>query len=533
MASIEISKRLIAINTASSAISLIVNVSILLWLQQYLLRHIPPEEYSLIPVIISIMAFAPLLSTVLTGGMARYMTVAYARGDEEEVTRICSSMFPLLLLAGVTLFLLGLLLAWNIDDFLVIEPEYRSDAQIMLLLMVFSTSLRLPIAAFNSGFMVRQKLVWSDLIDIGCQFLRVGLLLVLLFEVSTRALWVTVALVVSELVGMSITTPISMKLVPAQRFRFSMFRAALSKEITKFGGWWLVGSLSDVLKRAMDPLILNRFATAVDVTMYYVADMGPRLLTQVLTPITRPFFPILGAMYATEDFIKLRNTYTRTARYHTWVVMTVAVPAIIFSTQIMHLYLDGKYDAAGGVMGLLLIVSILSAMNALGSAVALAAGDMKGLSLRVLVVQSVNLLFTVFFVIYMQKGAYGSAYATLLAFILIEVTLKWPFCWKIAHTKFSDWFGEVFQPTIYTAIPSVIFCLLCLNFYPPDSWFILIFFSAISAMLYILTIMMIGIRQQDKIDIYKFSQKAPNILKPILIYLSRGHGSDDSRQQQK
>ncbi len=526
MASIEISKRLIAVNSASSAISLIVNVSILLWLQQYLLKHIPPEEYSLIPVILSIMAFAPLLSTVLTGGMARYMTVAYARGDEEEVTRICSSMFPLLLMAGVFLFLLGLILAWNIDSFLVIDPKYRFDAQIMLILMVFSTSLRLPITAFNSGFMVRQKLVWSDLIDIGCQFLRVGLLLILLFEVSTRALWVTVALVVSELVGMSITTPISMRLVPAQRFRFDMFKAALAKEITKFGGWWLLGSLSSVLKRAMDPLILNRFATAVDVTIYYIADMGPRLLLQVLTPISRPFFPILGAMYATEDFIKLRNTYTRTARYHTWVVMMIAVPAIIFSTQVMHLYLDGKYDEAGGVMAILLVVSILSAMNALGTAVALAAGDMKGLSLRGLVVQLINLMLTVLFVIYLQKGAYGSAYATLAAFILVEITLKWPFCWRIAHTRFEDWFKEVFQPTIYTAIPSVIFCLFCLKLNPPDTWFMLITFSAISAILYIVTIMMIGIRQQDKIDIHKFSHKAPPFLKPILIYLSRGHGSE-------
>jgi O-antigen/teichoic acid export membrane protein len=308
-----------------------------------------------------------------------------------------------------------------------------------------------------------------------------------------------------------------------------MFRAALTKEITKFGSWWLVGSLADVLKRAMDPLILNRFATAVDVTMYYVADMGPRLLTQVLTPITRPFFPILGAMYATQDFIKLRNTYTRTARYHTWVVMMIAMPAIIFSTQIMHLYLDGKYDEAGDVMAILLIVSILAAMNALGSAVALAAGNMKGLSLRVIAVQSINLLLTIILVIYLQKGAYGSAYATLAAFILVEVTLKWPFCWKIAHTKFEDWFKEVFQPTIYTAIPSVILCLLCLKINPPDSWLMLIGYSAISAILYILTIMIVGIRQQDKIDIYKFSHKAPSFLKPILIYLSRGHGSDNNR----
>lgn len=50
---VEISKRLVLINSGSSVLAHLVNISILLWLHQYLLRRISPEEYSLYPVIVS------------------------------------------------------------------------------------------------------------------------------------------------------------------------------------------------------------------------------------------------------------------------------------------------------------------------------------------------------------------------------------------------------------------------------------------------------------------------------------------------
>ena len=100
MTGIEISKKIIIINSISSALALLINMSVLIWLQQYLLNHISASEYSLIPIVLSAMAFAPLLTTVLTGGLSRFVTAAYAKGDLEQVSTICSTMFPILLLAG-------------------------------------------------------------------------------------------------------------------------------------------------------------------------------------------------------------------------------------------------------------------------------------------------------------------------------------------------------------------------------------------------------------------------------------------------
>jgi hypothetical protein len=97
---IEISKRLVLLNTASAVLTRAINVSLIVWLHQYLLRRISPEEYQLLPLLMSIIVLLPLMTAFLTAGLGRFMLTAYAQGDDRQVTQIVSTMFPLLLAAG-------------------------------------------------------------------------------------------------------------------------------------------------------------------------------------------------------------------------------------------------------------------------------------------------------------------------------------------------------------------------------------------------------------------------------------------------
>ena len=62
---VEISKRLVIINSLSSILTIVLEMIFNFWLYQYLARRITPEEYSLLPVVMSIMIFTPLLTVFL------------------------------------------------------------------------------------------------------------------------------------------------------------------------------------------------------------------------------------------------------------------------------------------------------------------------------------------------------------------------------------------------------------------------------------------------------------------------------------
>jgi hypothetical protein len=138
---VEISKRLIFINSLAGIALDVANLGVLVWLYRHLLHRISQEEFALYPVVASVTAFLPLLTVVLSSGLGRYTLVAYAKGDERRVTQIVSTMFPLHLALGVLVLVTGGIFAWHIDQVLTIPPARVADARLMMLLTVLSFSV--------------------------------------------------------------------------------------------------------------------------------------------------------------------------------------------------------------------------------------------------------------------------------------------------------------------------------------------------------------------------------------------------------
>ncbi|MBU1237938.1 MAG: oligosaccharide flippase family protein [Gammaproteobacteria bacterium] len=505
----------------SSAISLILNLSVLLWLQQYLLTRISPEEYSLLPLLMALMAFSPLLTVFLTSGLGRYLTVAYARGDNDEVVRICSTMFPILLVAGVLLLVVGWGAAWYVDKIIEIPPHLVPDARLMLALLAIPVAARLPLAIFESGFLIRQKLLLHDLIEVGCLLLRLSILVALVMGVSPRVLWVTVSTVMAELIYLAISTIVSVRLVPEQKIRWGVFHRPLATEIASFGGWTFISQIAETIKQTLDPLILNRFASAADVAVFYVAGIAQRQLKLMLVPITRPFFPVLAAIHADGDTVRLSNVYLRVARYHTWVLLCIGIPAMVLSNEIIHLYLHGKYDQAGPVMALLVAVAILGGLNALGPAVAPVVGAQKGFGLREVPVYLFNLALTAILVAYFHQGAYGSAMSTLIAVAIGEVGIVGAYCRRLAHTSTRSWISEVVLPTFLPAVPPLLLCLLARATLALDNWTSILVTSGLSAMLYLGLVSAFFLREQDRLDIGRIAERLPQPLRALAVRIGR------------
>src|SRR5690606_15897192 len=101
---------------------------------------------------------------------------------------------------------------------LKIAPAQLWDARMMFGLAALTLCIGLPLSVFSSGLIVRQKMMWEDIINVGCQLLRLSLLFALIFGVSIRVLWVVLASQVGEIVAMLITTWVSLRLIPAQKF---------------------------------------------------------------------------------------------------------------------------------------------------------------------------------------------------------------------------------------------------------------------------------------------------------------------------
>lgn len=509
MERVKISKRLVLINSVSSLVTRLLSISVLVWLQQYLLKRITPEEYSLLPVLYSVMMFAPLLTTILTGGLGRYIVEAYAKEDDERITQIVSTMFPILCAAGLVFLAAGWTFSWHIGSVLNIAPERLWDARIMMALLMFSAAVRLPLSPFGVGLFVRQKFVLQNVIGVGTEIFRLALLFTLLFGVSTRVMWVVTASVTAELLNLAVTQAISRRLVPSLRFSISHRHWSIAREITSFGGWSFVQSLANTVRMALDPIILNGFGTPVDIVCFYIGTLFCRHIEGIGNALRGPLQPSLTAIHARGEIDRIQRVYIRGGRINLWFSLFLAVPFMVYAHEFVTLYVGSVYEQAAPVMRLSLLMFPIAYGNTMFVYICEAKANNRLFAIRFLVMNVINLILTLIFVIGFRFGAIGSALATACSFAVVYPLSMWPTGRRLVGVDGATWFRRTIVPGLLPGIASGLVMVSLKLFVTPETWFSLLTCATAGAATYLVVLLRSCLGEDDKADILRVVHSLP------------------------
>lgn len=443
---VEVSNRLVLINSVSTIATRLISISVLLWLQQYLIKRITDEEYSLLPVLYSIMMFAPLITTVLTSGLGRYIVEAHAQGNDRRVTEIVSTMFPILCGAAAIFLAIGWTIAWFAGPILNIAPEYADDACLMLAILVFCAAMRLPLAPFGVGLFVRQRFVIENFIGVGTELFRLTLLFVLLFGLGTRVLWVICASCAAELANLFLVQWLSRRMVPALRFQRGQIRWATARELTNFGGWMFLSGIAATIRNGSDALVLNWLSSAFQVNVFHFGSIPKMQMGAFSSQIKRTVLPAIVSCVATSQIGKVRRAYFRASRYALWIATLPLVPGLIYGENAFVFYLGEEYRSCAVVMNMLLGVYLFAWPSVLTPELVQASGKMRRLALTEFIMHTTNLALTLLAVGYLQWGAFGSAGATLLVTMVFHPFLLWPLGMKLAGVSLRDMARDILIP---------------------------------------------------------------------------------------
>lgn len=508
---VEIDKRLIAINSASSLAARLISVFVLVWLQQYLLRRISPGEYSLLPLVYAIMAFVPLITTVMTGGIGRYVVEAYASDDSERVSAIVSTMVPLLAALAVCLGSLAAIFIWKVNSILTIETGRVDEARLMFSILFASLLVRLVLGPFSLGLFVKQRFVLVNVIALVSEVVRLGLLFVLLFGFGPRVLWVVVASAVSELASFGITLLLSRSLVPELQICRGGFSRQIAKELVSFGGWTSLGQIARVIRERADIIVLNKLSTAIEVNCMYLGSLAYNQIRTTMGRVTAPLDPPLVALYAANDNARLRDAYVRGGKYVMWASLLVATPLIVFRNEVFQLYLGEAYAehvTAAVVTALLLLGLSLASANEMVWKIARAAGDVGPLMRRLCLVQLANLILTIYLVAVHRMGAVGAALSSMLMVAISVPLLYLPEACRLTGLQRRVWLRRTLVPGYLPAVVSGGALLVLQTVVEPESWTALLLCCAIGCLVYVVFLLGVCLERSERRDLRTLSSRA-------------------------
>lgn len=464
------SARLYAINAASSVTARILQLAGLLWVNQFLLRHVGPDEYSLVPLVMSLVLLADVAKNIATGGITRYLVEADARGESGRVTAIVSSMLPVLLAVAVSIMVAAGLLAWKLDAVLSIRPVHLDDARLMLLLMAATLSITVLATPLAEGLYIRQRFTLLNGIELGTEVLRIGLLLLLLLGLGPRALWLAVTSICATLASVIVRIALTHRSLPAIRFRPASFDWSLARTVLGFGAWTSVQGLTTLVANAVPALLLNRHATAFDVSCYHLGKLPDTQLRRLADAAALPAQPALTSLYATGGAERLHELYFRGGRYHLWATLLAAAPLLVFARPVVDLYVGAHYAPTPIVIVALLAAYPVVWASAMFYRISHAIGRVGRYYVCDVVVQCSILAAMYGAVAWGDAGAAGAALAVVITDVSLHLLLVWPLGLRLVKGRWSDFLNRTVLPGLLPFAAALLFGLGVEALLAPRSW---------------------------------------------------------------
>ncbi|MFQ1701365.1 lipopolysaccharide biosynthesis protein [Loktanella agnita] len=493
-----LSKRLVMINAASSVLSKLISVTVILWTYQYLLKRISTEEFAVLPVVGAMMVFAPLFFSFFTGGISRYVTAAYALGDDARITQIISSIMVPLAAAALAFIGLGLVFAAHIDAILNIAPHMVGQARMMMALLVISYAFQMLATPYQTGFHVHQKFIELNLLGVARDLLRMVLLLVLLLGVGPQVIWVVTATVIAETLYALVTYTRGKALVPQLQFRPAAFNAGQARQLFSFGLWTTVGRLGSVMYTHAATLVLNIYGSAADVTSYHIGSTFFRQMESVISLASLPLQPAMTAMHTTGDTLRLRTTLLRGGRYALWVSLAVAVPLMIYADDFIDIYLGPGFSQAVSVTILFMIMFPFTKPTQLLGMLAIANGQVRAFYLPAFLFQLLGLVLMLIFVRMTDQTAIAATLALTLITIGSQVSYYWRMCLRMAQVNLAEFTRQVLIPGHLPALAGGAMWITLKLIEPPTDWTSLIAVSLTGGVVYLIVLYAFCLEPQDR-----------------------------------
>jgi O-antigen/teichoic acid export membrane protein len=435
--SVAFDRRLYIVNTASSVLSLTIAIVLMVWVNQYLLTRLPPEEYAPYPLVYALLVVLQILDGFFVFGIGRFVTEEYAKGNRRQVTVLASSMFVLCAIGAALFMLVGGVIAYHIDLVLDLEPEQVAQTRMMFALLVFNQCATMLLAPLSVGMFVLQRFVLLNVIHLVREIMRAALVVGFLFLLGPSVAWLVIATVIATMVAIAWKLFASLRMMPELRFSWSAVSLRELRGVAGYGVWAVIGNAVSSFAGMFDALLLNRASTAFEVNANHIGTMPRRQLDQLYSMGAHNLQPSLIGMHARSEEDVIGETFVRGTRYYLWISLALNAPLIAFSDELIRLYLGEPFIPVGAVLAVHCTVASLVYSTGLLYSVAYARGRIAEIFTLAIAGTALHVVLATLLVWKLGLGALGTAFASLLATCLTQ-----PLVWRLAMRLVGIRFGR-------------------------------------------------------------------------------------------
>lgn len=477
---------------ASSGSALVVNTLITLLLVPIVTDKLGSEAYGFVTLGKNIAQYATMITAVLNSFAARYIVVAYHRGNKKEANIFFSSTVFGDLVLGTSLFAVSLAGICFLDRLLVVPEQLVTDVKMLFLFVFINFWLVTVSTAFAASAHIKNCLHIVGWCKTAAYLCEAVILAVLFCFFSAHVYYVGLGLAAASFVLAAANVCICRRCTPDLRVKRSFFSAAAIRKLVVDGVWTSLNSLGDSLNSGLDLLICNLMLTTTAMGQLAVSKTFYSMFSSVFLLVGQAFEPMYLKSYAEGDRKALLGEFRVAMRLSGGLSNVVFAGFLALGMPFYRLWIPGEDIALiytltvinnmitipGGSMQPLYYIYTLTLKKKLPTVITICGGLLNVTGMYVLIR-------------YTNLGVYAVVWTTVIIMMVINFLTNPLYMAHVLEMPWWTFYPSILRNLLSCAVLTAVFKGASL-IYTPGSWAALIVtaiaLAAVGAVLHLLIV---------------------------------------------
>lgn len=384
-----------------------------------MLRILGQEEYGLYKLSGSVTSYLGLLSLGIGSAIVRNLIKARVEGGKEEEQRVFSLFVLLYRIIGVSVLLVGCLLAWNLDIWYAdsMDAENLHKMKILVVIMALHSALAFVMGPWTSIITSHEKFIYFQTVGIVLTVAGPAFNLLALF-LGYASIGIAVSSLLVSICGRFVYRHYVIKKLDIH-IQYRNLPFGLIKEIVMFSFWIFLGQLTSLLYNSTDQLMIGSRAELGNnaVAVYSIGCIMTSMVFSFTTGITNVLAPRVNKMCfenATNEELTLFGI--KVARIQLLIVSLLITGFIAYGRTFMVYYAGEGYADAYWVTVFTIIPLVPSLLQNVFLNVSMARFKHQFRAIVYLAIAVVNVGFT--YLVLPYWGIIGAAFVTGVAGVI-------------------------------------------------------------------------------------------------------------------
>lgn len=352
----------IAKNTLMLYIRMLLIMGVNLYTSRIILQALGVDDFGLYNIVGGVVVLFTFINNAMVASTQRFLNYELGRNNPEEAQKVFSASLSIhFAIAAVFLILAETVGLWFLNTYIQIPPGRETAANWVYQFTIITSIINIIRTPYNASIIAHERMSFYAYISIIEVVLKL-LVVYLVYLFADRLISYAALITIVTLIVFGGYYLFCRKKFPICRYKFE-YNKQRYISIASFSGWSLLGSVANMGGQQGTNILLNMFfGVAINAAMG-IANQVNAAIYQFVSSFQTAFNPQIIKSYAAGDKNYFINLILNTSRYSFLLLFFLALPVYLCTPDILQIWLGSVPEHAVEFCRLMLIFSLIDAIQ--------------------------------------------------------------------------------------------------------------------------------------------------------------------------